>query len=93
MDYAKHGRGQAELRPGNPRYGRPVTETTLETVAAETGSQFVSLSDVLCNEAGCLTRADSESGETFYLDIVHLTPAGSRYTVELISEKLLDGAD
>lgn len=90
LDYATYGMGQGEQAAGGPDYRTATAETFLKELARTNGSVYISMTDALCNKKGCLTRADSDSGETFYLDIVHLTPAGSKYTVKLISDQLLE---
>ncbi len=89
LDYGKYGMGQGEQTAGGPDYRTSNAEDILRDLAKRSGSEYISLTEALCTAEGCLTRADSDSGETFYLDIVHLTPAGARYTVQLISPQLL----
>ncbi len=88
LDYTKYGMGQ-DAAAGGADYRTATAEVLLRDLAKQTGVEYISLTEVLCNEDGCLTRSDSKSGETFYLDIVHLTPAGSRFTADLIAKQLL----
>jgi peptidoglycan/LPS O-acetylase OafA/YrhL len=88
LDYTKYGMGQ-DAAAGGADYRTATAEVLLRDLARQTGVEYISLTEVLCNEDGCLTRSDSKSGETFYLDIVHLTPAGSRFTADLIAKQLL----
>lgn len=90
LDYGRYGMGQGEQTVDGPDYRTSTAETFLRDLAKRSGSDYISLTEALCNADGCLTRADSDSGETFYLDIVHLTPAGSKYTVQLITPQLLN---
>jgi len=89
LDYAKYGMGEGEQAAGGADYRTSVADAFLKNVAVTSGSEYISLTEVLCNEKGCLTRADADSGETFYLDIVHLTPAGATFAVKQISPQLL----
>lgn len=88
LDYARFGMGQAHPIQGAGDTRTTTAEPVLRSIAAAEGASYVSLSEALCNSQGCLTRADTDSGDSFYLDVVHLTPAGSRYTVDAIQPSL-----
>jgi hypothetical protein len=55
------------------------------------GAEFISASDALCNEDGCVTRIGDSAGDISTSDQVHLTEKGSEYLVNAIIDRLLDG--
>jgi peptidoglycan/LPS O-acetylase OafA/YrhL len=55
------------------------------------GAEFISASDVLCNEDGCVTRVGDSAGDISTSDQVHLTEKGSEYLVNAIIDRLLGG--
>ncbi len=55
------------------------------------GAEFISASDALCNEEGCVTRIGDSAGDISTSDQVHLTEKGSEFLVNAIIDRLLDG--
>jgi hypothetical protein len=55
------------------------------------GAEFISASDALCNEDGCVTRIGDSAGDISTSDQVHLTEKGSEYLVNAIIDRLLGG--
>ena len=55
------------------------------------GAEFISASDALCNEDGCVTRIGDSAADISTSDQVHLTEKGSEYLVNAIIDRLLDG--
>jgi len=53
------------------------------------GARFISASDVLCNEQGCLTRIGEGAADLTASDQVHLTDTGSVYLVRAIIDRVL----
>ncbi len=85
LDYSKYGAGPAAEGPRQT----VAAEAHLRAVSENSNIAYISLVDAFCNAKGCLTREDSDSGETFFLDIYHLTPAGSHFAAGLIEGELL----
>ncbi|SIO10707.1 Peptidoglycan/LPS O-acetylase OafA/YrhL, contains acyltransferase and SGNH-hydrolase domains [Bradyrhizobium erythrophlei] len=55
------------------------------------GVEFISASDALCNEDGCVTRIGDSAGDISTSDQVHLTEKGSEYLVNAVIDRLLGG--
>jgi peptidoglycan/LPS O-acetylase OafA/YrhL len=55
------------------------------------GAEFISASDALCNEDGCVTRIGDSAGDISASDQVHLTEKGSEYLVNAVIDRLLGG--
>jgi len=55
------------------------------------GAEFVSASDALCNEDGCLTRIGDTAADISASDQVHLTEKGSEFLIDSIINRLLGG--
>jgi hypothetical protein len=53
------------------------------------GAEFISASDVLCNEDGCLTRIGEAARDISTSDQVHLTDKGSVFLISSIIDRLL----
>jgi len=62
-------------------------EVRIRSIAQESGTQFISLIEQLCNAEGCLMRAPN-SGFSFYLDPVHLNPNGAEFLLHAIEPQL-----
>jgi peptidoglycan/LPS O-acetylase OafA/YrhL len=54
-------------------------------VAAELGTEFISMRDALCDSEGCLTRVGNNLTTR---DWLHLTPAGAAYAVNAVAPRL-----
>jgi hypothetical protein len=54
-------------------------------VAAELGTEFISMREVLCDSEGCLTRIGDHLTTR---DWLHLTPAGAEYVVNAVAPRL-----
>lgn len=63
-------------------------DDTLKAIATQYGAVFVSPSDVLCNEEGCLTRIGDNAGDILQIDMHHFSPAGSLYFVSHIESQI-----
>jgi peptidoglycan/LPS O-acetylase OafA/YrhL len=55
------------------------------------GAQFISASDVFCNEDGCLTRIGDTAKDIAVSDQVHLTEKGSVFLIQSIIDQVLGG--
>ncbi|MEH2564499.1 acyltransferase family protein [Bradyrhizobium sp. AZCC 2289] len=55
------------------------------------GAEFISASDALCDEDGCVTRIGDSAGDISTSDQVHLTEKGSEYLVNTVIDRLLGG--
>jgi peptidoglycan/LPS O-acetylase OafA/YrhL len=55
------------------------------------GAEFISASDALCNEDGCVTRTGDSAADISTSDQVHLTEKGSEFLVNAIIDRLLGG--
>jgi peptidoglycan/LPS O-acetylase OafA/YrhL len=55
------------------------------------GAEFISASDALCNEDGCLTRVGDTAADISASDQVHLTEKGSEFLINAIIDRLLGG--
>lgn len=53
------------------------------------GAEFISASDALCNEDGCLTRIGDTAADISASDQVHLTEKGSEFLINAIIDRLL----
>jgi len=70
---------------------RPASEVDahMARYVDELGAKYVSPIAILCNEAGCLTRADDTVGSIVAWDTSHLTSRGSEYLIEHFPESAL----
>jgi len=64
-------------------------EMVLKTVAADTRTEFVSVTDALCNAEGCLARTGDLPEDFTSIDYGHLSKKGSEYLIKQITSKLL----
>jgi peptidoglycan/LPS O-acetylase OafA/YrhL len=55
------------------------------------GAEFISASDALCNEDGCLTRIGETARDISTSDQVHLTEKGSVFLIESVISEILGG--
>jgi hypothetical protein len=55
------------------------------------GAEFISASDVFCNEDGCLTRIGDTARDITVSDQVHLTEKGSVFLIQSIIDQVLGG--
>jgi peptidoglycan/LPS O-acetylase OafA/YrhL len=55
------------------------------------GAEFISASDVFCNEDGCLTRIGDTAKDITVSDQVHLTEKGSVFLIQSIIDQVLGG--
>jgi hypothetical protein len=55
------------------------------------GAEFISASDALCNEDGCLTRIGETAGDISTSDQVHLTEKGSVFLIGSVIDEILGG--
>ena len=55
------------------------------------GAEFISASDALCNEDGCLTRIGDTAKDITVSDQVHLTEKGSVFLIQSIIDQVLGG--
>ena len=60
----------------------------LKAVADRLGAVFVSSYDILCNEAGCLTRLGNTARDIIQVDQGHLSAAGSWFLVSHIEDRI-----
>lgn len=63
-------------------------EANLRGIALAAGADYVSLMDAMCDGTGCLMRASSESGDSFYLDAAHFNSRGAEFVVNAIASQL-----
>jgi peptidoglycan/LPS O-acetylase OafA/YrhL len=83
LDHSRYGRGPEVSNADSPHPRTADAEPAVRAMATASGARYISLTDLMCNSQGCLTHAGS--GESFYLDIAHLTPVGSRYVARGIA--------
>ncbi len=57
----------------------------MSRVAAELGTEFVSMRDTLCDSEGCLTRVGNDLTTR---DWLHLTPSGAEYVAKAVAPRL-----
>lgn len=88
LDYTKYGMGYDGLDEEGRDTRTETAENELRPFAHESGADYVSIIDKMCNEDGCLMRASESSGDAFYLDIVHLTPRGADFAMKAIAPEL-----
>jgi hypothetical protein len=55
------------------------------------GAEFISASDVFCNEQGCLTRIGDAAADITVSDKVHITEKASVFLIASIIDRLLGG--
>lgn len=66
-------------------------DATMRIKLVPLGAEFISSSDVLCNEDGCLTRIGDAAGDITASDQVHLTEKASVYLIQSVIDRLLGG--
>jgi hypothetical protein len=66
-------------------------EQTMQQVVEAHHAEFMSSVDVLCKQAGCISRVNEGHGQPMIasMDIGHLTPSAARYLVERIQGPIL----
>jgi hypothetical protein len=83
VTYMRRSRSSAapfRLREGWNR--RVLTlDREMQAFAVQHGARYVSPVDILCNEAGCLTRLRDDATSLVAWDQSHLTDAGSAFFV------------
>jgi hypothetical protein len=55
----------------------------------QSGAEFISASDAMCDADGCLTRLGGSAGDISASDQVHLTERGSEFLINSIVDRLL----
>ena len=55
----------------------------------QSGAEYVSAMDALCNRDGCLTRVTDQPDNLTAWDETHLTAAGSEYLIDQIADRIL----
>jgi peptidoglycan/LPS O-acetylase OafA/YrhL len=82
VSYLKRYGGKA---PQRMTYGLDTAvlslDHTMRGFAARYGVNYLSAIEILCNDAGCLTRTRDDLGSLTAFDHAHLTPEGSEYLV------------
>lgn len=66
-------------------------DAVMRTKLVPLGAEFISASDALCNEEGCVTRIGDSAADISTSDQVHLTEKGSEFLVNAIVDRLLEG--
>lgn len=88
LDYQRYGAYERWEENHDQVYRRTdKMEVRIRSIAQESGTQFISLIEQLCNAEGCLMRAPN-SGFSFYLDPVHLNPNGAEFLLHAIEPQL-----
>lgn len=64
-------------------------EGTMRRTAQDHGARFVSVSDQLCDESGCLTHTPSSRSDLLTWDYGHLTTTGAVFIVQQLSHALV----
>jgi peptidoglycan/LPS O-acetylase OafA/YrhL len=62
----------------------------IQEITSSLGVRYISASDVLCNENGCLARLGDTAKDIVQFDKTHLSPRGSRYFVSHIADQIFD---
>jgi peptidoglycan/LPS O-acetylase OafA/YrhL len=62
----------------------------LQEITANLGVRYISASDVLCSENGCLARLGDAAKDIVQFDKTHLSPVGSWYFVSHIADQIFD---
>jgi peptidoglycan/LPS O-acetylase OafA/YrhL len=66
-----------------------VMDRLMRGVATSAGADYISVTDILCDEGRtCLTLVPGEGLTPMQFDTVHLTPEGSRYVVRAMASRL-----
>ena len=89
LDYSRFGMLEGPPPTGSPARHVVEVEGALRKAAEEGGAAYVSVMSEMCNPDGCLMRASSESGDSFYLDTVHLNRLGAEFVVRSISPRIV----
>jgi hypothetical protein len=63
----------------------------LQEIASALGVRFVSVTNVLCNNLGCLARLGVSADDLVQVDTNHLSNAGSDYVVSRLAPQIFDG--
>jgi peptidoglycan/LPS O-acetylase OafA/YrhL len=87
LNYRQYGLGQ-DAAQGATDVRASSAEPRVRQIANQFGASYISIFDQLCNSDGCLMRQSDKSGDSFYLDIVHLNPRGSDFVIRSISRQL-----
>ncbi len=58
----------------------------------QSGAEYVSAMDALCNQDGCLTRVDDQPQSLTAWDETHLTAGGAKYLIDHIADRILPRA-
>jgi peptidoglycan/LPS O-acetylase OafA/YrhL len=87
LDYRRYGLPESNSVDLS---GKPAAalEESLRDMALRSGAGYVSLLAGMCDVEGCLMRASSQSGDSFYLDNVHLNRRGSEFAIEAAKVQL-----
>ncbi|HUK10953.1 MAG TPA: acyltransferase family protein [Stellaceae bacterium] len=65
------------------------TDRILKEIIAKTPAEYVSLTDALCDERGCLARVSDGPQGLIAFDYGHMTEAGARYVARLLRDGAL----
>lgn len=87
LSYVRYGLGQ-DSAPGATDIRASSADSKVRKVVEAAGASYVSLFDQLCNKDGCLMRQSDTSGDSFYLDIVHLNARGSDFVIGSVAQQL-----
>lgn len=88
LSLSKYGLGESKTERGGLDQRATVADVSLRASTGHAGASYISILDALCHQDECLMRESKESGDSFYLDIVHLNRAGSEYVVRAIAGQL-----
>jgi peptidoglycan/LPS O-acetylase OafA/YrhL len=88
LSLSQYGYGEESSRRGGSEQRSAPADNAVRALAEQSGAKYISLLDALCDPNGCLTRESKESGDSFYLDIVHLNRTGSEYVMRAIANQL-----
>jgi len=72
-----------------PASAPAVSDAVMRARLEPLGATFISVSDILCNAQGCLTRIGDGAADLTASDQVHLTEKGSIYLVQSVIDRVL----
>jgi hypothetical protein len=85
--YRATGRIPERLKDGF-NLDKPAQDHQVRAIAERFGATFIGVTDLLCNNEGCLTRLGNASVDLIQFDSTHLSPTGSRFVVKAIEAQL-----
>lgn len=65
-------------------------EVLLEQISISRNIKYISLSKIMCNEDGCISRLGNNINDFMQIDSSHLSKAGSEFIMDIIKSEILN---